>query len=111
LSEKAPLPGWHRTVTAASSRASLPAKAAWERHPNGDELVQIVDGDATLQIVTEDGPQSVAVSAGMLAIVPQGTWHRFDYPGGVTLIAATPGPSEYVRLDIEDPRTVEPQRD
>jgi hypothetical protein len=46
----------------------------------------------------------------MLAIVPQGAWHRFDYPGGVTLIAATPGQSEYVRLDIEDPRTVESQR-
>lgn len=86
-------------------------KSGWERHPNGDELVQIVDGDANLQIVTEDGrPQSFALSAGMLAIVPQGAWHRFDYPGGVTLITATPGPSEYVRLDIEDPRKVEPQR-
>jgi len=86
-------------------------KGGWERHPNGDELVQIVDGHATLQIVTEDGPQSVELSAGMLAIVPQGAWHRFDNPDGVTLITATPGPSEYVRLDIEDPRTVEPQRD
>lgn len=86
-------------------------KGSWERHPNGDELVQIVDGEATLHIMTEDGPQSFALSAGMLAIVPQGAWHRFNYPDGVTLITATPGPSEYVRLDIEDPWTVEPQRD
>jgi mannose-6-phosphate isomerase-like protein (cupin superfamily) len=85
-------------------------KGAWERHPEGDELVQIVDGTATLHIITEDGPQSFALSAGMLAIVPQGAWHRFHCAGGVTLITATPGTSEHVRLDIDDPRTVEPQR-
>jgi mannose-6-phosphate isomerase-like protein (cupin superfamily) len=65
-------------------------KSGWERHAHGDELVQIVDGDATLQIVTEDGPLSFALSAGMLAIVPQGAWHRFDYPGGMTLIMQHP---------------------
>jgi len=85
-------------------------RGGWERHPDGDELVQIVNGAATLHIVTEDGAQSFALSAGMLAIVPQGAWHRFDYPDGVTLITSTPGQSEYVRLDIDDPRTVEPQR-
>jgi len=85
-------------------------KGAWERHPDGDELVQIVDGAATLHIVGADGPQSYALGAGTLAIVPQGTWHRFHYPDGVTLITVTPLPSEYVRADVDDPRTVEPQR-
>src|SRR2546426_7680526 len=39
--------------------------------------------------MTEDGPKSYAVSAGMIVIVPQGTWHRFHSPGGVSLMTAT----------------------
>jgi mannose-6-phosphate isomerase-like protein (cupin superfamily) len=83
-------------------------KGAWERHPHGDELVQILDGAATLDIVTDDGPQSIAVSAGMLAVVPRGAWHRFQSPDGVTVMTATPQPSEHVRADVDDPRTIEP---
>ena len=86
-------------------------KGAWERHPDGDELVQVIEGSATLDIVTEDNPlQSIPVHAGMIAIVPRGAWHRFHYPDGITLLTVTPGNSEYVRLDIDDPRTAEPQR-
>ena len=79
--------------------------------PDGDELVHVIDGAATLQIATESESRSFAVSAGMLAIVPKGVWHRFHYPDGVTLLTVTPGQSEYVRADIEDPLSVEPQRD
>jgi len=57
-------------------------KGAWERHMKGDELVHILDGAATLDIVTGDGPpQSLPVRAGMVAIVPQGAWHRFPIAG------------------------------
>src|SRR5215475_15256980 len=65
--------------------AKFAGDGAWERHPNGDELVQIVDGSATLHIMTEDGPTPYAVNAGMMVIVPQGTWHRFHSPEGVSL--------------------------
>jgi len=85
-------------------------KGAWERHPKGDELVHIIDGAGVLHIVTDEGTQSVTVSAGMLMIVPQGAWHRFHSPEGVTLMTATPVPSEHVRADVDDPRMVEPQR-
>ena len=85
-------------------------KGAWERHPNGDELVQIIDGEASLEIVVADEPpQAIAVRAGMVAIVPQGAWHRFHSPDGVTLMTATPRPSEHVRADVDDPRTAEAQ--
>ena len=63
---------------AISSAPNLRATERGKRHPNGDELVQIVDGSATLHTMTEDGPKSYAVSAGMIVIVPQGTWHRFQ---------------------------------
>src|SRR5437016_6508568 len=86
--------------------AKFAGDAAWERHPNGDELVQIVDGSATLHIMTDDGPKSYAVSAGMMVIVPQGTWHRFHSPEGVSLVTATPKPTEHLTVDVDDPRTL-----
>jgi mannose-6-phosphate isomerase-like protein (cupin superfamily) len=80
---------------------------AWERHPNGDELVQVVDGSTMLHIMTEHGPQSHQLSAGMVIIVPQGAWHRFNSPEGVCLVTATPKPTEHLTVDVEDPRTVD----
>jgi mannose-6-phosphate isomerase-like protein (cupin superfamily) len=80
----------------------------WERHPEGEEIVQILDGSAILHLVTERGSQSVALAAGMLAIVPRGAWHRFECPEGVTLLTVTPQPSEHVREDVADPRTISP---
>ena len=87
--------------------AKFAGDGAWERHPNGEELVQVVDGSTTLHIMTEDGPQSHRLSAGMVVIVPQGAWHRFCSADGVTLLAVTPSPSEVIDLDVDDPRQVE----
>ena len=80
----------------------------WERHPTGDELVHILDGAATLEIVCDDGPpKSFALHAGMMAVIPQGAWHRFHSSEGATLMTATPFPGEVIELDVDDPRTVE----
>lgn len=82
-------------------------KGAWERHTKGDELVHILDGSATLDLAAGDGPlRSVALRAGMMAVVPQGVWHRFRSPDGVTLMTATPLPTDHVRDDVDDPRAV-----
>src|SRR6266853_6813844 len=81
-------------------------KGHWERHLPGDELIHVLDGAATLEILGEDGPQSFALRAGMIAVNPQGAWHRFQSSEGVTLMAATPFPSEVIELDVDDPRTV-----
>jgi hypothetical protein len=42
----------------------------------------------------------------MIAVNPQGVWHRFQSSHGLTLMTLTPSPSEVVELDIDDPRTV-----
>jgi quercetin dioxygenase-like cupin family protein len=82
-------------------------KGHWERHLPGDELIHVLDGTATLEIVCDDGPpQSLALSAGMIAVNPQGVWHRFQSSHGLTLMTLTPSPSEVVELDVDDPRTV-----
>lgn len=75
---------------------------AWERHGKGDELVHVLEGAATLTIMTEDGPQSVPLSQGMLIVVPEGRWHRFEAPDGVTVLSATPQPTEHTTA--ADPR-------
>jgi quercetin dioxygenase-like cupin family protein len=82
-------------------------EGGWERHPNGDELVHILDGAATLHLMTDEGPQALALAAGMIAVVPQGTWHRFDAPDGVTLMTATPQPTDHPPVHVEDPRTLD----
>jgi mannose-6-phosphate isomerase-like protein (cupin superfamily) len=86
--------------------AKFSGSGAWERHPNGDELVQVMEGAATLHIMTDGEPQSYAVEAGMLVIVPQGAWHYFDAPDGVCLVTATPKPTEHLTVDVADPRTL-----
>ena len=83
-------------------------KGAWERHRNGDEFVHVIDGAATLHLMAEDGAHAFALTAGMVAIVPQGMWHRFESAGGVTLMTATPQPTDHPTVDVEDPRTISP---
>ena len=85
----------------------LSGKTAWERHPAGEELVQVVEGTAIIEMAIGDGPsQSFEVSGGMITIVPKGVWHRVDFLNVTTLITVTPGPTEFVRLDVDDPRIV-----
>src|SRR5438477_4274055 len=74
--------------------AKFAGRSAWERHPQGDEIVQIVEGATTLHLITAEGRQSLSLSAGMLAVVPQNAWHQFEAPDGVCVMTATPQPTE-----------------
>ncbi len=86
-------------------------KDHWERHLAGDELVYILDGSATLEIVCDDGPpRSFALRAGKVAVIPQGAWHRLLSSEGATQLAVTPFPGETLEVDVEDPRTIEFKR-
>jgi mannose-6-phosphate isomerase-like protein (cupin superfamily) len=83
-------------------------KDHWERHLTGDELVFVLDGAATLEMLCDDGPaKSFALSAGTIAVIPQGAWHRFHSAEGFAQMAATPFPGETIELDVDDPRGVE----
>ncbi|HXP77262.1 MAG TPA: cupin domain-containing protein [Stellaceae bacterium] len=85
-------------------------KDHWERHLTGDELVHILDGSATLEMVCDDGPpKSFELRAGMIAVIPKGAWHRLQSPEGATQLAVTPFPGETIEVDVDDPRTVEPK--
>jgi mannose-6-phosphate isomerase-like protein (cupin superfamily) len=86
--------------------AKFSGKGAWERHPQGDEIVHIVEGKTTLHLITVEGRQSLALKAGMLVVVPQNAWHQFEAPDGVSLMTTTPQPTENLEVDVDDPRTV-----
>jgi len=79
----------------------------WETHP-ADELVYVLEGTMTLDIIEEGRPQSFALGAGMMVVVPQGAWHRVHSAGGATMMSATI-PGDHIDLDVDDPRTVERQ--
>src|SRR5499427_6903910 len=75
----------------------------WEIHPE-DELVHVLDGTKTLEIVCDDGPpRSFELRAGMIAVVPKDAWHRvLSQEGGTTFSVTLPG--EHMNLDVDDPR-------
>jgi len=81
---------------------SFEGESPWERHTKGDELVHILAGETRLTLLTEDGPQELVMTSGMLTVVPQGTWHRFQAPDGVTVLTVTPQPTDHSAA--EDPR-------
>lgn len=75
----------------------------WERHPKGDELVQILKGSVILALRTQDGREERhELKAGMIAVVPQNAWHQFTAPDGVTLMTTTPQPTVHIE-DAEPP--------
>jgi quercetin dioxygenase-like cupin family protein len=82
-------------------------KGHWETHP-ADELVYVLEGTLTVDIVEEGRLQSCTLGAGMMVVVPPGAWHRVHSADGVTALSATI-PGDHIDLDVDDPRTVERQ--
>lgn len=89
--------------------AKFAGTSAWERHPQGDEIVHIVAGETTLRLMTDAGCESLSLKAGMMTIVPRNMWHQFVAPGGVSVMTVTPQPTEHLRVDVDDPRTATAQ--
>lgn len=86
---------------------SFSGESQWERHQQGDEIVYILDGATTLTLIADDtdAPQSFEMKAGMMVVIPQGCWHLFQSPEGVTIMTITPQPTEHIHAD--DPRSIE----
>tara|TARA_R100000005_G_scaffold96421_1_gene83137 strand:+ start:3438 stop:3827 length:390 start_codon:yes stop_codon:yes gene_type:complete len=82
---------------------SFDGMSEWERHQGGDELVHILEGETELTILTDAHNREVlTLKGGMLTVVPQGCWHRFNAPSGVTVLTVTPQPTDH--STAEDPR-------
>ena len=84
--------------------AHFSGSSGWERHPKGDEIVQILEGSTRFDIIVDDKIETCELGAGALLVVPQGCWHRFTSEDGVKVMTATPQPTQH--LHVDDPRTV-----
>ena len=78
------------------SAGGFSGTSQWERHPNGDEIVQILKGETKVTILTKEGKEEHDLKAGMFIVVPQNAWHQFNAPHGVTLMTTTPQPTEHI---------------
>lgn len=75
----------------------------WERHPDDDELLHVLEGEVVIRVLTEEGPVDTMVRAGSMCVVPRGLWHRHQVPELLKEFYVTPGATEHSTAD--DPRT------
>lgn len=67
----------------------------WEKHPKGDEFVQVLEGKTTLILLENNQEQRNDLTAGQILVVPKDIWHRFESPDGVKVMTITPQPTEH----------------
>ena len=75
----------------------------WERHPAGDELLHVLEGEADVVTLTDGGPVRSTVRAGSIFICPRGLWHQVLPRSPVSMLFATPGEGTE-HSDAKEPR-------
>lgn len=50
----------------------------WEMHPNADEFVYLLSGEAELLLETDSGIERVRLSDRAAVLVPRGVWHTAE---------------------------------
>jgi quercetin dioxygenase-like cupin family protein len=87
--------------TLGVSRLSTPSH--WERHPAGDEMLHILEGEVDITVLTDGEPVHSTARAGSIFVCPRGLWHRLRPRAPVSLFFATPGEG-VEHSTAEDPR-------
>lgn len=65
---------------------------SWEIHPEGDELVVLLSGEAEMVLDENDGKRGVRLgNAGDYVVVPRGTWHTARISVAARMLFVTPG--------------------
>ncbi len=82
--------------------AHYSGNSEWERHPNGDEFVQVIDGETNLILLSNNIETANRMKKGELLVVPQNMWHRFETPDGVKIMTVTPQPTDHSITRPED---------
>jgi mannose-6-phosphate isomerase-like protein (cupin superfamily) len=69
-----------------------------EMHPDGDELLFLVDGAVSVRLELPEGHTIVELTAGDALVVPRGVWHLVTLRQPGRLVHITPGPNGEARL-------------
>ncbi len=81
------------------------AASAWEIHHDTDELLFVISGSVTVEILIDGDSTSLPLTAGQFTVVPRGLWHRHIDVVDLVEMYYTPGDSQ--QSDALDPRTSE----
>jgi mannose-6-phosphate isomerase-like protein (cupin superfamily) len=74
----------------------------WELHPDTDELLMVLEGSVTVQILTPTDRHRLPLTAGQFTVVPRGHWHRHTDAHDVIEMFYTPGTT--LESSADDPR-------
>lgn len=69
-------------------------RGEWERHPNGDEIVMVIEGEATVSLVQDGRETQQRLAEGQLIVIPENTWHRLETEE-VKILTVTPRPTDH----------------
>ncbi|MFZ6799976.1 cupin domain-containing protein [Undibacterium sp. Di24W] len=65
---------------------------SWEMHPNGDETLYLISGEATLLLYSESEESRIEFnSPGSFVIIPKGVWHKALIKTCCSILFITPG--------------------
>ena len=66
-----------------------------EMHPDGDELLYLIEGNLDVSLdAPGGGQQTVSLTSGDAFVVPRGVWHRVIVKEPCRLLFLTPGKSK-----------------
>ncbi|PJO38693.1 cupin domain-containing protein [Delftia acidovorans] len=96
-----PASDWIIGIKPFSDGASL-HDGHWERHPVGDEVLCLLDGEVRVLLRPQRRGEEAPVlelSAGQMLVVPRGCWHRLEavQPGRLMFITPARG-SEHEKV-------------
>jgi len=64
----------------------------WEMHPNGDEIVMLLEGKTTMVLEIGGAEKIVELNeSSSYVVVPRGTWHTSRARGACRMLFITPG--------------------
>jgi mannose-6-phosphate isomerase-like protein (cupin superfamily) len=79
----------------------------WELHPDTDELLMVLEGSVTVEILTAPDRHRLPLTAGQFTVVPKGHWHRHTDAHDVIEMFYTPGST--LESSADDPRVASPE--
>jgi mannose-6-phosphate isomerase-like protein (cupin superfamily) len=82
-------------------------QADWELHPDTDELLMVLQGSVTVEILTAKDRHLLPLTAGQFTVVPKGHWHRHADAHDVVEMFFTPGTT--LESSADDPRVASPE--
>lgn len=76
---------------AGEARMTKNPPHAGEMHPDGDELLYLIEGAIDIVLDEESGERCLSLQPGQAFVVPRGVWHRVIVKEPCRLLHFTPG--------------------